>query len=191
MAGGKINLKLPKLMPTKWSFVSSGGGSLVAPIFKALYLGGSIGNFYAKEDGKTKVYRMPYSGADAGLGLGKSVGKGIGITLSEKGAPGGGFRIYRHPLRKTQLQADDFQGPCLSITGAASVLTGASLTLLFFGASDILGWGGIVSGPLFLPAFTNAAIYGCEGVGILWSSTGTNAVGIAAELFLGEIGDAR
>src|SRR5262245_40179989 len=107
-----VKINLPKLKPTKWRFTGSGGTRLTSLIFKKLYLGGGIGNFYAMESSKPKVYQLPYKGAGAGLGAGVSAGKKVSVAFSATTIPGSGiFQIYRHPLRPTDLSAGDFQGP--------------------------------------------------------------------------------
>ena len=170
--------------PTDWSFVTSGGAELTVGISKLAFVGGNVGAFYVKKE-RSPIYRLPYAGVVAGAGLAVSVAGPVSVSVSLPWAPGGGFRIYRNPLRQDKLELDDFSGSFMAISGTGGAwLANGSGTVLIFGAPTWLVTAVAVTATA---AQFGALAAACEGVGVLWGTAVSSAAGVSAEGMRGEI----
>ena len=170
--------------PTDWSFVTSGGGEITFGISKLAFVGGNAGAFYVKKD-KSPIYRLPYASVVVGAGLAVSVAGPVSVSVSLPWAPGGGFRIYRNPLRQERLTLDDFSGSFMAIsgTGGGWLLNGSG-TVLIFGAPTWLVTAVAVAATA---AQFGALAAACEGIGVLWGTSVSSAGGVSVEGMRGEI----
>jgi hypothetical protein len=172
---------------TGWSFVTAGGVEVDVGISKFLFLAGEAGAFYAKKDSGGPIWRLPYTAAGAGLGPSVSAGGALTLQVSLPFQPGGGFEIYRNPLRSSAFGAGSFVGSFVMISGAAAVGFSSSVSYLIFGAPSRLVNTVRMMGPLGLAAGINATVLACQGAGALWGTAETSAAGAGVTVYTGEI----
>jgi hypothetical protein len=171
-----------------WSFVTSGGAEIDVGISKFLYVAGEAGAFYAKKDFESQIWRLPFVAVGGGLGLGVSAGGPITVQASLPCQPGGGFEIYRNPLRRSSsFGVGSFLGSFILVTGGGAVGFGGSISYLIFGAPSSVVNVLRTMGPIGLSASIDATILASQGGGALWGTAETSAASIGATAYVGEI----
>jgi hypothetical protein len=171
--------------PTDWSFVTSGGAEMTFGLSKLLYAGGSGGAFYVRQGASGAIQRLPMLAAVIGGGLGISAGGPVTVSVSMPFAPGGGFRIYRNPLRSATLTLNDFPGAFLQLSGGGGTfIFNRNVSLLIFGSPNWLVSVLSIGNPA---ARLPALVASCEGVGALWGSAVSSAASVGIEVYSGEI----
>jgi hypothetical protein len=100
-------------------------------------------------------------------------------------APGGGYRIYRNPIRSSALELEDFTGSFMQgSAGAGGFVYNRNISLLVFGAPPWLVRTFSVGNPgAQLPLLAAS----CEGIGVLWGSSVSSAASAGVEVYSGEI----
>ena len=171
--------------PTDWSFVTSGGAEITYGFAKFLYAGAAGGAFYARRGVTGPIQRLPYRAIAGGVGAGVSVAGPVTTSISLPFAPGGGFRIYRNPLRTSALVLEDFKGSFIQISGGLGAFVyNRNVSLLVFGAPPwVIRTFSIGNPGVQLPLLMAT----CEGVGALWGSAVTSAASVGVEVYSGEI----
>jgi hypothetical protein len=177
---------------TGWRFVTSGGGEIDVGFSKFLYVAAEAGAFYAQKNGEKAIWRLPFMAAGAGAGLGVSAGGPITVSVSLPCQWGGGFTIYRNPLRRSALGLDSFTGGFVAISGGIMAGFAGSGSFLFFGASEgllakVTALASVIAGPAALAARIDTTVLACEGAGALWGTGETSAAGISGTIFTGHI----
>ena len=102
---------------TGWSFVTSGGLEIDFGVSKLIWAAGEAGAFYAKNDSDSVIWRLPFVSLGAGIGLGVSLCGPVTVSASMPCQAGGGFRIYRNPLRRSDFGISSFRGSFVMVTG--------------------------------------------------------------------------
>ncbi len=172
---------------TDWSFVTSGGAEVDIGISKFLFAAGEAGAFYVRKDSDSQIWRLPFISLGAGVGIGVSVGGPVTVQVSLPCQPGGGFRIYRSPLRRSGFGLESFRGSFVMVAGAAAAAYGGSVSFLFFGAPSSVVNVLRAMGPLGPAAGIDAAILACQGGGGLWGTAEVSGASIGATVYTGEI----
>ncbi len=171
-----------------WDFVTSGGGELTFGLSRFLFAGGHGGALYVRQSGQQTIHRLPYVGFGGGVGVGVSAGGPVSVSVSLPFQPGGGFRIYRHPLRGGSLALDDFVGNYVAYSGSGSLLGAVSGTLIFIGAP---AWLVALANNPALPGVQAlsplTAIAACQGVGVLWGTAETSGAGVGLTVYHGQV----
>jgi len=167
--------------------VTSGGAEVDIGISKFLFAAGEAGAFYAKQDHSSQIWRLPFVSAGAGLGIGVSAGGALTLQASLPFQPGGGFEIYRNPLRRSAFGVGAFIGSFVMISGAGAVGFGGSVSYVIFGAPSRLVNALRMAGPLGMSAGINATILACQGGGALWGTSETSAASVGLTAYFGEI----
>ena len=171
--------------PTNWSFVTSGGAEITFGLSEFLFAGGSGGAFYVRQGAAGSIQRLPFTAVVGGVGVGISVAGPVTTSVSLPVAPGGGYRIYRNPLRSSALELEDFKGSFIQVTGGAGgFIYNRNISLMVFGAPTWLVRTFSIGNPgAQLPLLAAS----CEGVGVLWGSAVSAAASAGVEVYTGEI----
>ena len=172
---------------TGWSFVTSGGAEIDIGISKFLFAAGEAGAFYVKKDFGSQIWRLPFVSVGGGIGVGISTGGPLTIQVSLPFQPGGGFEVYRNPLRHSSFGVSSFLGSFVLVSGAAAVGLGGSVSYLIFGAPTRIVNALRMMGPFGLAASVDASILACQGGGALWGTAETSAASVGVTVYAGEI----
>lgn len=174
-------MSLSLLKPTEWEFVTAGGAEFTIGAGKFLFGGAQAGAFYVRNSTGGPIYRLPYAGAVGGAGIGLSVAGPVSVSASLPFAPGGGWTIYRNPVRRDPLKIQDFAGAFVAWSGSVSGgIASRSLTLVVFGAPLAM------ASSLVTMQFP-VLVATCEGAGLLWGSSVQSSGGGSAEVITGLI----
>jgi hypothetical protein len=171
---------------TGWGFVTSGGGEIDIGLSKFLFVAGEGGAFYVRKDGDPTIWRLPFAGIGGGAGVGISAGGPVTVSVSMPFQPGGGFRIYRNPIKVFgSFDLSCFEGAFVAITGAAAVLASGSGSLLIFGAREwIVNLATVITAGV---ARVDAVLLDSQGAGVLWGTAETSAASIGVTVVTGHI----
>jgi len=104
--------------PTGWSFVTSGGAEITYGLARFLFAGGSAGAFYVRKGASGPIQRLPFTAVVGGVGAGFSVAGPVTASVSLPLAPGGGYQIYRNPIRSSALELGASRVPSSRSAGA-------------------------------------------------------------------------
>jgi hypothetical protein len=171
---------------TGWRFVTSGGAEIDFGLGKVLFAAAQGGAFYAKRNDEPTIWRLPLGAIGGGAGFGISAGGPVTVSLSMPFQPGGGFSIYRNPLRRSSaFGLEGFKGAFVALSGAVSVLGGVSASVVLFGASEtMVNVATFVAG---LGGRVDATVVACQGAGVVWGSQETSGASASATVFCGHI----
>lgn len=130
-----MRLVLPH--PSAWRLASSGGGEVSVGLEKFLYIAGTGGTFYMGMGSSSHAYPFTYVGVGGGAGVGLSTLAAVAGSFSASTFPstGGEFgRLYLPPWSSTDVNIDSISGPAVLISTGISLIGGAYLSAVFFGA---------------------------------------------------------